>query len=54
MTKYARCPLALFGVLPFPFLSTLLLSLLLLTSFPLLLERLTYVRPVRQLCDSLD
>lgn len=43
MTRYARCPLRLFGFFLFPFLSPLFLSSLLLTSFPLLHERLTYV-----------
>lgn len=36
-------PAAIIWCFHFPFLSTLLLSSLLLTSFPLLLERLTYV-----------
>lgn len=46
MTEYARCPLRLFGALFFFFfslsLSTIFLSSLLLTSFFLLYERLTY------------
>jgi hypothetical protein len=42
MTEYARCPLRLFGAFFSFSLSTIFLSSLLLASFSLLYERLTY------------